>query len=78
MKNTKICPKCQSPDVLRVEGHVGGYGAGNNIMLGKSIFSAIALPRYVCCRCGYAEEWVDSNDLYQLQEKLEKKRKERG
>lgn len=75
MKQSKICPKCGGTDILRVEGHVGSHGAGNNIMLGKSIFSAVAVPRYVCCKCGYAEEWVDSNDLYQLREKLEKKRR---
>lgn len=74
MKQSRICPKCQSTEILRVEGHVGSHGAGNNIMLGKTIFSAIAVPRYVCCRCGYAEEWVDSRDLYQLREQLAKKK----
>lgn len=77
MKQSKVCPKCGSADILRVEGTVGTHGSGNNLILGKSIFSAIALPRYVCCKCGYAEEWVDRNDLFQLREKLEKQRKER-
>ena len=74
MKQSKVCPKCQSTEILRVEGHVGSHGAGNNIQLGKTIFSAIAVPRYVCCRCGHAEEWVDSRDLYQLREQLAKKK----
>lgn len=74
MKNTKTCPKCGSGEILRVEGHVGSQGVGNNLMMGKSIFSAVPLPRYVCCRCGYAEEWVDSQDLYQLREALAKKK----
>jgi len=72
MKKTKICPKCGGTDILRVEGLVGRHGAGNNLLLGKTIFSAIALPRYVCTDCGYAEEWVDSRDLYQLKEMLKK------
>ena len=74
MKQSKVCPKCRSTEILRVEGYVGAHGTGNNIMLGKTIFSAIAVPRYVCCRCGYAEEWVDSRDLYQLREQLAKKK----
>lgn len=73
MKRTKQCTKCGGRDILRVEGYVGGYGAGNNLMMGKSIFSAIAVPRYICTDCGYAEEWIDSKDLYQLKEKLKKK-----
>jgi len=57
-----------------VEGKIGAYGAGNNIQLGISNLSAIAVPRYICCRCGYAEEWVDSRDLYRLREKLAEKK----
>lgn len=74
MKQSKSCPKCGSTEILRVEGSVGSHGAGNNLAMGKSIFSAIPLPRYVCCSCGYAEEWVDSRDLYQLREALAKKK----
>ncbi len=70
MKKTKTCPKCGGHAILRVEGHAGAHGAGNNLMLGKTIFSAIPLPRYVCCDCGYCEEWVDSRDLYQLRHRL--------
>lgn len=74
MKKTKICPKCGGTDILRVEGLVSSYGAGNNLMIGKTILSAIALPRYVCTDCGYAEEWVDSRDLLQLKWKLKEKK----
>ena len=28
MKNTRICPKCQSPDILRMEDRAGSYGVG--------------------------------------------------
>lgn len=73
MKKTKVCPKCGGTDILRVEGNVGPNGAGNNLMLGKTIFSAVALPRYVCCGCGYAEEWADSADLFRLRELRSKK-----
>ncbi len=63
MKNTKRCPKCQSADVVRFDGSVGAYGAGNNVMVGNTIFSAINVNRYVCCNCGFTEEWIDKEDI---------------
>lgn len=66
MKNTHICPKCGSDDIVRVAGDTRAYGAGNNIMIGMSIFSAINVNRYICCRCGYCEEFIDTSDLERL------------
>ncbi len=63
MKNTKKCPKCESFDILRFDGQVGPYGSGNNLMTGKTIFSAVNVNRYVCCSCGYSEEWIDKEDI---------------
>lgn len=63
MKNTKYCPKCRSVDIVRIDGHAGAYGSGNNIMLGATIFSAVKVNRYVCCQCGYSEEWIDREDI---------------
>ena len=63
MKTTGICPKCQSNDIVRFDGYSGAYGTGNNIMVGKSIFSAINVNRYVCCSCGFTEEWIDGEDI---------------
>lgn len=71
MKNTKICPKCSSNDIVRFDGYTRSYGAGNNVMVGVSIFSAVDVNRYVCCRCGYSEEWIDQEDI----EKLKKSKK---
>lgn len=62
MKSGK-CPKCGSLDILRVEGRVGAYGSGNNIQTGLTNFSAVRVPRYVCCSCGYSEEWIDKKDI---------------
>lgn len=73
MKNTKICPKCGSCEVVRVDGYAGAYGSGNNIMTGHTIFSAIDVNRYVCCGCGFTEEWIDREDI----EKLKKSKKVR-
>ena len=71
MKNSKICPKCQSTDILRFDGYIGPYGSGNNLMVGATIFSAINVNRYVCCTCGYTEEWIDRADM----EKVRKSKK---
>ncbi len=62
MKNTKICPKCNGSDILIVDGYAGAYGSGNNIMTGATIFSAVKVNRYVCCSCGYTEEWINKED----------------
>lgn len=47
MKNRKICPKCNSTDIIKVPGKAGAYGVGNNIQTGWSNFSAVHVHRYV-------------------------------
>ena len=66
MKNSGKCIKCSSEDIVRFDGYAGPYGVGNNIMVGKSIFSAVNVNRYVCCKCGYSEEWIDTDDLEKI------------
>ena len=63
MKNSRTCPKCGSYDIIRIDGYAGPHGSGNNIMVGMSIFSAVNVNRYICCCCGYTEEWIDVEDL---------------
>lgn len=63
MKNNKQCPKCNSSDIKRVKGSSRGYGAGNNIITGATIFSAVNVNRYICCNCGFCEEWIDKEDI---------------
>ncbi|MPQ45232.1 hypothetical protein [Clostridium tarantellae] len=70
MKNTGLCPKCNSSDILKVKGSAGAYGTGNNIMIGVSIFSAVKVNRYVCCNCGFSEEWIDKEDIIKLKKKF--------
>ena len=38
MINTKICPKCQGSNIMKIKGNVGAYGSGNNIPVGWSKF----------------------------------------
>ncbi len=71
MRNTKICPKCGSYDVVRVPGGVGAHGAGDNIPMGLWTFSAIKVTRYLCCDCGFSEEWIDDpNDREKIKTKF--------
>lgn len=72
MKNSRICPKCNSNDILVVPGKAGAYGSGNNIQMGMTIFSAVMVDRYVCCKCGYSEEWIRREDIDNLKRKYDK------
>jgi len=60
MKTTNQCPKCNSEDLIRVEGQSKGWGAGSNIPAGATIFQAVLVTRYVCGNCGFIESWIDS------------------
>jgi predicted nucleic-acid-binding Zn-ribbon protein len=61
MKNSKMCPKCQSTDIIRVPGNATGTGAGNNIIVGSTLFLKFVLvTRYLCGSCGFSEEWIDT------------------
>ena len=66
MKNNKMCPKCQSTNIVRIDGSVGAHGVGNNVMLGMTIFSAVKVNRYICCNCGFTEEWIDKEDIDEI------------
>ena len=74
MKNTRICPKCQSSDIVRIDGYTGPYGTGNNVMTGMTLFSAVNVNRYVCCTCGFTEEWVDREDIDAIKNSRKAKR----
>ena len=72
MKNSHRCPKCNGNDILVVPGKAGAYGSGNNIQMGMTIFSAVMVDRYVCCKCGYSEEWIRREDIDNLKAKYQK------
>lgn len=68
MKNQRICPKCNGSDIVIVDGYSGPYGTGNNIVTGATIFSAVNVNRYICCSCGYTEEWINREDIPKVRE----------
>ncbi|MCD1147481.1 hypothetical protein LQU94_05075 [Peptoniphilus sp. KCTC 25270] len=63
MKESGICPKCKGQDIVKIPGKVKDYGSGNNIQVGMTVLSAVPVHRYVCCSCGFTEEWVDLKDV---------------
>ena len=70
MKNTHTCPKCNSREIMRIEGRSGGYGGGNDIPAGSYSFRTVKVTRYLCGSCGFSEEWIDApEDLHKLKEK---------
>ena len=60
MRHTGRCPKCGSGDIVRVPDHPGRYASGNNIYTSSvTLFGKIPVIRYVCCSCGYVENWAE-------------------
>ena len=60
MKNTKRCPKCGSNNIARVPDDAHRYLA-NSIAITKIAWvKRIPVTRYVCCDCGYMENWVET------------------
>ncbi|HIU28008.1 MAG TPA: hypothetical protein IAD16_06505 [Candidatus Fimisoma avicola] len=64
MKNNHCCPKCGSAEIKRIPDN-GRYASGNNIYTTTvTLFGKIPVIRYVCCNCGYVENWVEKpNEL---------------
>lgn len=60
MKNSKCCPKCNSNNVVRVPDNPNRHASGNNIYTSTiTLIKKIPVIRYVCCDCGYVENWVE-------------------
>ena len=62
MKNTFQCVKCHSTDVIRVEGQ--RYNQNQLVSLTKWATSNAVIDRYLCCACGYTEEWIQLDDKF--------------
>lgn len=68
MKDKKVCPKCGCEEIIVVEGTASNFGSNNHIKVGMTIYSAIMVDRYVCCGCGYSEEWINKKDIRALKD----------
>lgn len=60
MKNTEKCPKCSSGNIVRVPDNPYRHASGNNIYTTTAtLIGKIPVIRYVCCNCGYVENWIE-------------------
>ncbi|MDE7283829.1 MAG: hypothetical protein K2N85_09655 [Lachnospiraceae bacterium] len=60
MKNNGKCPKCSSVNIVRVPDNPYRHASGNNIYTTTAtLIGKIPVIRYVCCDCGYVENWVE-------------------
>ena len=63
LKNTWQCPKCGATDVVRIPDNSSRHASGNNIYTSTyTLFGKIPVIRYVCCECGYVENWVEAKE----------------
>lgn len=60
MMQTAKCPKCGSGDIVRVPDNPARHASGNNIYTSTfTLMGKVPVIRYVCCQCGYVENWVE-------------------
>lgn len=59
MKTDRICVKCGSDDLLRVPGL---SQSEHHLVTGEKTLHPLRVAKFVCGKCGFIEEWVDSRD----------------
>ena len=58
MKQSNICPKCKSSDVVHVKNYL--FPSTTNVVrLSKWGTQLAHYDRYICADCGYMEEYLD-------------------
>lgn len=69
MKSGNPCPKCGSRHIVRVPDNPRRHASGNNIYTTRAtLLGKIPVIRYICCGCGYVENWVERRaELEELQ-----------
>ena len=69
MKHVNECKKCESADILKIEGK---QMIGETInQLRTTILESIPVTRFLCSDCGYTEEWVENHlDLKRMKRKV--------
>lgn len=65
VKNSGTCPKCGSTDIVRALS-TSRTGCDGNGIRTDHIFPVMRVPRYICCSCGYSEEWIDPKHLSKI------------
>jgi len=65
-KIMKLCALISIVLTVLFDGYSDPNGHGNCLMTGATIFSAVGVNRYICCHCGYTEEWIDREELKKI------------
>jgi ribosomal protein S27AE len=66
MKNTHICPKCNSSDIATMPG--GPMKSYSYISTG---WRTVYIDRLICTSCGFTEEWISKfKDLDYIRKKF--------
>ena len=74
MKNTGVCPKCNSTNIVVPDSMGAAQGNIGLIHIPLGIFKQARISHYICCGCGFIEQWVkDENDLKAIETKHYKK-----
>lgn len=61
MKQTGKCPKCSSSDILSNKERLK---QGHRSYIGINIWSTIQVETYVCMNCGFLEEYICQDKLF--------------
>ena len=66
MKKAGVCPKCKGADIVRVPGGIRSTmdSTQNFVTCG---FRSAPVDRYICCGCGFSEEWLREDDLEKIE-----------
>lgn len=66
MKNTGVCPKCQSKNIFIYESPICSSGRVDTVfnpIIKISAFKSAHSTRYICCNCGYSELYFDTTNI---------------
>ncbi len=74
MKESNICPKCQSAGVVRVK-NFGLASTSNAVRLSQWGAQIAHFDRYVCTACGFIEDYMNLDEK-SWQKWIEKQEKE--
>ena len=59
MKYKKQCPKCGSREIFVMDQDRSGGGQHQGTTDSTTYYSNVSVQQYICCKCGYSEDWVD-------------------
>ena len=69
MKNSGICHKCESRKIIRIPSATFGNHGTNTVPVGWLKASQARVTRYLCCHCGYSEEWIgQAKDIKRIED----------